>query len=348
MSDLLKIQEVNFETALIEHLQALGYETLLGSDIDRQSEDFRDVFIFDRLERAIRRINPGIPAKAVALVIQKISEASGGFDLIERNQAFMQFLQQGVRVSFFDGKEQRNELYKLIDFDHPESNDFLAVNQWTIHEIETKRPDLVLFINGMPLVVFELKSPSREETDTSDAYLQIRNYLQSIPSFFVPNVFCVLSDLADTRVGTITSPETRFVQWKSSDGSYDKTKWADYRVMLDGMCQKDRLVDIIHNFTCFNNGDQTFKILAGYHQYFAVNKALESVNEAIGGDGKGGVFWHTQGSGKSLSMVFLAHLLEEKLNSPTIVVITDRNDLDSVLQVFRLPASDARSGTEPS
>ena len=160
MSDLLKIQEVNFETALIEHLQALGYETLLGSDIDRQSDDFRDVFIFDRLERAIRRINPGISAKAVALVIQKISEASGGFDLVERNQAFMQFLQQGVRVSFFDGKEQRNELYKLIDFDHPESNDFLAVNQWTIHEIETKRPDLVLFINGMPLVVFELKSPS--------------------------------------------------------------------------------------------------------------------------------------------------------------------------------------------
>lgn len=331
MSDLLKIQEVNFETALIEHLQALGYETLLGSDIDRQSEDFRDVFIFDRLERAIRRINPGIPAKAVALVIQKISEASGGFDLIERNQAFMQFLQQGVRVSFFDGKEQRNELYKLIDFDHPESNDFLAVNQWTIHEIETKRPDLVLFINGMPLVVFELKSPSREETDTSDAYLQIRNYLQSIPSFFVPNVFCVLSDLADTRVGTITSPETRFVQWKSSDGSYDKTKWADYRVMLDGMCQKDRLVDIIHNFTCFNNGDQTFKILAGYHQFFAVRKAVARAIEATKTNGKIGVFWHTQGSGKSLSMVFFVHLLLQYIKTATIIVITDRNDLDDQL-----------------
>ena len=253
------------------------------------------------------------------------------FELVERNQAFLKFLQQGVRISFFDGKEQRNELYKLIDFEHPECNDFLAVNQWTIHEIETKRPDLVLFINGMPLVVFELKSPSREETDTSDAYLQIRNYLQAIPSFFVPNVFCVLSDLADTRVGTITSPETRFVQWKSADGSYDKTKWADYRVMLDGMCKKERLLDIIQNFTCFNVGDPTFKILAGYYQYFAVKKAVDRALEATKTNGKIGVFWHTQGSGKSLSMVFFVHLLLQYLKTATIIVITDRNDLDSQL-----------------
>ncbi len=331
MSDLLKIQEVNFETALIEHLQDLGYETLLGSDIERQSEDYRDVFIVERLEHALRRINPGITPKAVTLVIQKISETSGLFELVERNQVFLKFLQQGVRISFFDGKEQRNELYKLIDVEHPERNDFLAVNQWTIHEIETKRPDLVIFLNGMPLVVFELKSPSREETDTSDAYLQIRNYLQAIPSFFVPNVFCVLSDLADTRVGTITSPETRFVQWKSADGSYDKTKWADYRVMLDGMCKKERLLDIIQNFTCFNVGDPTFKILAGYHQYFAVKKAVDRALEATKTNGKIGVFWHTQGSGKSLSMVFFVHLLLQYLKTATIIVITDRNDLDSQL-----------------
>ena len=331
MSDYLKIQEAHFETALIEHLQDLGYETLYGPDISRQSEDYRDVFIVDRLETALRRINPGITAKAVGLIINKISDTSDLLDLVERNQAFMKYLQHGVRISFFDGKEQRNELYKLIDFEHPEANDFLAVNQWTIHEIETKRPDLVLFINGMPLVVFELKSPSREETDTSDAYLQIRNYLQSIPSFFAPNVFCVLSDLADTRVGTITSPETRFVQWKSADGSYEKTKWADYRVMLDGMCKKDHLIDIIQNFVCFNVGDPTFKILAGYHQYFAVKKAVDRAIAATKTNGKIGVFWHTQGSGKSLSMVFFVHLLLQYIKTATIIVITDRNDLDNQL-----------------
>ena len=331
MTDLLKIQEVNFESALIEQLQELGYETLFGPDIDRQSEDYRDVFIIERLENALRRINPGITPKAVNLIIQKISDTSALFELVDRNKEFLKFIQHGVRISFFDGKEQHTELYKLIDLEHPELNDFLAVNQWTVHEIETKRPDLVLFINGMPLVVFELKSPSREEADISDAYLQIRNYLQAIPSFFVPNVFCVLSDLADTRVGTITSPETRFVQWKSADGSYDNTKWADYRVMLEGMCKKERLLDIIQNFTCFNVGDPTFKIIAGYHQYFAVKKAVERALEATKTNGKIGVFWHTQGSGKSLSMVFFVHLLLQYLKTATIIVITDRNDLDSQL-----------------
>lgn len=180
--------------------------------------------------------------------------------------------------------------------------------------------------------MFELKSPSREETDASDAYLQLRNYMKHIPSLFVPNVFCVMSDMSDTRVGTITAPEDRFVEWKSVDGSYEETQHATYETLFEGAFPKERLLDIIKNFVCFNDSNEdVIKILAGYHQYFAVHKAAKRAVEAVEGDGKIGVFWHTQGSGKSLSMVFLAHMLQEKLNSPTIVVITDRNDLDDQL-----------------
>ena len=199
-------------------------------------------------------------------------------------------------------------------------------------EYSEKRPDLIVFVNGMPLVLFELKSPSREETDASDAYLQLRNYMHHIPSIFVPNVFCVMSDMAETRVGTITADEDRYVAWKSVDGDYSETKAATWKTMVDGMLPKARLLDIIKNFVCFNDsGERIVKILAAYHQYFGVTKAIERAGQAVAGDGKIGVFWHTQGSGKSLSMVFFAHLLQARLDSPTIAVITDRNDLDDQL-----------------
>lgn len=235
-------------------------------------------------------------------------------------------------MRYFDGKEERNDIVRLLDFDNPESNTFHVVNQWTFVEYSEKRPDVICFVNGMPLVVFELKSPSREETDASDAYLQLRNYMHHIPSLFVPNVFCVMSDMAETRVGTITSDEDRYVAWKSVDGDYSETKMATWKTMVDGMMPKARLMDIIKNFVCFNDaGEKVIKILAAYHQYFGVTKAIDRAVEAVDGDGKIGVFWHTQGSGKSLSMVFFAHLLQERLNCPTIVVITDRNDLDDQL-----------------
>ena len=180
----------------------------------------------------------------------------------------------------------------------------------------------------------ELKSPSREETDASEAYRQLRNYMQEIPSMFVYNAICVMSDHLTSKAGTITSGEDRFMEWKTVDGSYENTQYAQFDTFFEGMFQKERLLDIIKNFICFSNeGVNVFKILAGYHQYFAVNKAIVSTKRAAadGGDGKGGVFWHTQGSGKSLSMVFYAHLLQEALDSPTIVVLTDRNDLDDQL-----------------
>ena len=318
-----------FEQGVIDHLcSEHGYEYLYGPDVPRSSDAFDDAFLPDVVESALERINPGADRRALFAAITKLKEIEGG-TLVAKNKAFMDMLQGGVGVRWFDGKEDRNDIVRLFDFDDPERNMFHVVNQWTYIERGTnKRPDVIVFVNGLPLVLFELKSPARAEADNEDAYQQIQNYKRQIPTFFVYNAFCVISDMLHTKVGTITANESRFVEWKSVDGSYEATQYADWKTPLDGMFPKARLVDILKNFILFSEDK---KILAGYHQYFAVNKALESVHEAIGGDGKGGVFWHTQGSGKSLSMVFLAHLLEEKLDSPTIVVITDRNDLDSQL-----------------
>ena len=178
----------------------------------------------------------------------------------------------------------------------------------------------------------ELKSPSREETDVSEAYRQIQNYKHEIPSMFIYNAICVMSDLLQSRAGTITSGEDRFMEWKTVDGNYENTQYAQFDTFFKGIFEKERLLDILKNFICFSNEQKgSAKILAGYHQYFAVKKAIASTQKATETDGKGGVFWHTQGSGKSLSMVFYAQLLQKALNSPTIVVLTDRNDLDDQL-----------------
>ena len=328
----LDINEDFFERTLIERLvEKHGYKFLHGPDVARSTNEYRDVFLPGIFSSALARINKELPSAAIQEAILKLSNIEGG-SLEQRNETFTDYLQSGVEVRYFDGKEERNDIVRLLDFDNPESNTFHVVNQWTFVEYSEKRPDVICFVNGMPLVVFELKSPSREETDASDAYLQLRNYMHHIPSLFVPNVFCVMSDMAETRVGTITSDEDRYVAWKSVDGDYSETKMATWKTMVDGMMPKTRLMDIVKNFVCFNDaGEKVVKILAAYHQYFGVTKAIDRAVEAVDGDGKIGVFWHTQGSGKSLSMVFFAHLLQERLNCPTIVVITDRNDLDDQL-----------------
>lgn len=329
---VMKIDENFFEQAIIDRLvDEHGYEYLHGPDVARTSDEYRDVFLPGILEDSLRRINKKLPNAAIQEAILKISNVEGG-SLEQRNETFTDYLQSGVEVRYFDGKEERDDIVRLLDFENPDDNSFHAVNQWTFVEYSEKRPDLIVFVNGMPLVLFELKSPSREETDASDAYLQLRNYMHHIPSIFVPNVFCVMSDMAETRVGTITADEDRYVAWKSVDGDYSETKAATWKTMVDGMLPKARLLDIIKNFVCFNDsGERIVKILAAYHQYFGVTKAIERAGQAVAGDGKIGVFWHTQGSGKSLSMVFFAHLLQARLDSPTIVVITDRNDLDDQL-----------------
>ena len=330
--DSSRINEDWFEQVVVEHLvDNLGYEHLYGPDVRRSSDDYRDVFLPDVLPDALARINKELPSAAIDEAILKISNVEGG-TLEQRNETFNDYLQSGVEVRYFDGEQDRDEIVRLLDFNDPGNNDFHVVNQWTFVEYSEKRPDVIVFVNGMPLVMFELKSPSREETDASDAYKQLRQYMRQIPGMFVPNVFCVMSDMSETRVGTITADEDRFVAWKSVDGDYSETKAATWKTMLDGMLPKERLLDIIRNFVCFNDSnDRIVKILAVYHQYFGVRKAIERATKAVEGDGKIGVFWHTQGSGKSLSMVFFAHLLQSRLDSPTIVVITDRNDLDDQL-----------------
>ena len=329
---VMKINEEFFEDVIVEHLvEELEYEHLYGPDIERTDDRYRDVFLPGVLPAALGRINPGLPRAAVEEAVRKIGDIEAG-SLEQRNEVFNGYLQNGVEVHFFDGKEDRNDIVYLLDYANPDNNDFHVVNQWTFVEYSEKRPDVIVFVNGMPLVLFELKSPSREETNASEAYLQLRNYMRHIPSLFVPNVFCVMSDMSETRVGTITADEDRYVAWQSVDGDYSQTYAAGWSAMLDGMLRKERLLDLVKNFVCFNNNASGLvKILAAYHQYFAVRKAIVRTREAVKGDGKIGVFWHTQGSGKSLSMVFFAHMLQDALDSPTIVVITDRNDLDDQL-----------------
>lgn len=321
--------EQSYENSVIELFQNMGYTHVYGPDIENR--DFYSPLYEDVLEDSIYRINPSVPKAAIQEALLKIKNFDNG-ELLQQNNIFMDYLQNGITVKYQENGEQRSTIVYLIDYKNVDNNSFIVANQWTFIENSEKRPDVLLFINGLPLVLFELKSPSREETDSSQAYRQIRNYMKEIPSMFIYNAICVMSDMLTSKAGTITSDETRYMEWKTKDGNYENNQHAQFDTLIEGIFTKERLLDILKNFICFNNdGLNTFKILAGYHQYFAVKKAIESTKKATKTDGKGGVFWHTQGSGKSLSMVFYAHLLQEALNSPTIVVLTDRNDLDNQL-----------------
>ena len=323
------LTEAAYENSVIELFQHLGYTHVYGPDIENR--DFNSPLYLDILEDSICRINPNVPKSAIQEALFKIKNFDNG-ELLQQNKIFMDYLQNGITVRYLENGEQRSTIVYLVDYKNVDNNSFIIANQWTFVENSEKRPDVLLFINGLPLVLFELKSPSREETDSSQAYRQIRNYMKEIPSMFIYNAICVMSDLLISKAGTITSDETRYMEWKTKDGNYENNQYAQFDTFVEGIFQKERFLDILKNFICFNNdGPNTFKILAGYHQYFAVKKAIESTKHATQTDGKGGVFWHTQGSGKSLSMVFYAHLLQEALNSPTVVVITDRNDLDNQL-----------------
>ena len=322
-------REEDYEKSLIELFQNdLEYEYVYGPDIER---DFYSPFYEDVLIDSLYRINHGATNDAIQDALFKLKNFENG-ELVQKNAIFMDYLQNGIPVRYFVDGEERSSIVYLVDYKNPENNSFVVANQWTFIENSNKRPDLILFLNGLPIVLMELKSPSREETDASEAYRQLRNYMQEIPSMFIYNAICVMSDQLISKAGTITSGEDRFMEWKTKDGNYENTQYAQFDTFFEGIFQKERLLDIIKNFICFSNeGINSYKILAGYHQYFAVKKAIESTKHATVTNGKGGVFWHTQGSGKSLSMVFYAHLLQEALDSPTIVVLTDRNDLDDQL-----------------
>lgn len=321
--------EANYENSVIELFKSdLGYEYAYGPDIER---DFYSPLYEEVLLDSLYRLNKDLPDDAIQDALFKLKNFENG-ELVQKNAAFMDYLQNGIPIRYFVSGEERSSIAYLVDYKNSDNNSFIIANQWTFIENSNKRPDILVFLNGLPVVLIELKSPSRQETDASEAYLQIRNYMQEIPSMFIYNAICVMSDQLTSKAGTITSGEDRFMEWKTKDGDYENTQYAQFDTFFEGMFQKERLLDIIKNFICFSNeGINSFKMLAGYHQYFAVRKAIESTKNATVTDGKGGVFWHTQGSGKSLSMVFYAHLLQEALESPTIVVLTDRNDLDDQL-----------------
>lgn len=322
--------ENTFEQAVIELLQNMGYSHIYAPNMGRT--DFSSPLMESALIDSLVRINKKLPIEAINEAVYKLNNFESG-SLVQKNKTFMGYLQNGVEVKYVYNGEERNSIVYLIDYNEVDNNTFYAVNQYTyIENSNNRRPDVILFINGLPLVLMELKSPSKDEVGAENAYNQIRNYIQDIPSMFIYNAICVISDLSTNKAGTITSGFDRFMEWKTKDGNYENTAYAQFDTFYEGMFQRERLLDIIKNFILFAGDSQNpIKILAGYHQYFAVRKAIEKAKVATTTDGKGGVFWHTQGSGKSLSMVFYAHLLQEVLDSPTIVVMTDRIDLDDQL-----------------
>ena len=322
-------KEFDYEDAVLQlFTQTLGYAYVYGPDVER---DYRSPLYEEVLAASLQELNPGLPQAALDDAMARLKTFDSG-SLVQKNRVFTDYLQNGVPVKYVTGGEERSGLAYVADFRRPERNRFIVANQWTVVENCERRADVVLFVNGLPLAVVELKSPSRTETDASEAYRQLRNYQHDIPSLFIYNQVCVMSDLTVSKAGTLTSGEDRFMEWKTKDGSYENTQAAQFDTFFEGLFEKARFLDILRNFVCFNvDGERTFKILAGYHQYFAVRKAIASTERAAKTDGKGGVFWHTQGSGKSLSMVFYTHALQQTLESPTVVVITDRNDLDNQL-----------------
>ena len=327
---MLSFTEDTFEQAIIELFENMGYTHIYAPDMNRT--DYSRPLLDDVLRDCLVRLNWNLPVTAIDEAILKLNDFDAG-SLLQKNMVFMDYLQNGITVKYAVNGEERSSVVRLIDYTDAAKNDFYVVNQYTFVENgNNRRPDIILFINGMPLVLMELKSPSKDEVGAENAYNQIRNYMQDIPSMFYYNAICVISDLSTNKAGTITSGLDRFMEWKTKEGDYENTAYAQFDTFYEGIFQKERLLDILKNFILFSgDGQKQFKILAGYHQYFAVRKAIEKAKIATKTDGKGGVFWHTQGSGKSLSMVFYAHLLQEALDSPTIVVMTDRIDLDDQL-----------------
>ena len=241
--------EANFENAIIELFRDhLKYDYIYGPDIVR---DYTQPLYMDQVRSSLKEINRKLPQAAIDETINKITIFEGG-TLIQKNSVFHDYLQNGMDINYYNGKEMCSTRVKLIDFDLPLKNTFTIANQWTIDEHSIKRTDIIIFINGFPLVVMELKSPSRENTDVSEAYRQLRNYMLEIPSLFIYNAFCVMSDQATSKAGTITAGEDRFMEWKTADGTKEDFSFANFEVLFQGMFDKERLIEIIRNFICFS------------------------------------------------------------------------------------------------
>lgn len=339
-----RLAESDVEEHTLAWLRDLGYTTLFGPDIapgEQRAERtaWQDVVLKHRLEAAIGRLNPEIPADARETAMRKILHPDSP-SLIANNRAFHRMLVDGVEVEYrrTDGTI-KGDYVRLVDFEHPEKNDWLAVNQFTIIENHNnRRPDVILFVNGLPLVVIELKNPADEKATIETAFRQIQTYKQQIPSLFVFNEMVVISDGVDAYIGTYTAIRERFMPWRTIEGEkLAPPTMLRLEVMAKGVFDRGRFLDILKNYIVFEIDDEggTTKKMAGYHQYHAVKSAVGSIVKASRpeGDRRGGVVWHTQGSGKSLTMVFFTGeiVLNPTMENPTIVVITDRNDLDDQL-----------------
>lgn len=346
------ITENIIEESAIEILQSQGWKYVNGKEISPEGlfcerDSFSQIILITRLRESIARINPQIPADAQEAALQKILRIHSP-ELLHGNELFHKELIEKVKISYQQNGFERSHEVALIDFENPNNNQFLVVNQYTIIENnQNKRPDILLFINGIPLVVIELKNAASENADIVSAYQQIQTYKAIIPSLFTYNAICIISDGLECKAGSVSADIKRYMTWKSADGVKDASRFKpQLEILLKGMLQPATLLDLVRNFIVFEKTKkedsktgliqiQTEKKLAAYHQYYAVNKAVQSSVTASGvnGDKRGGVVWHTQGSGKSLSMVFYSGKLitAPSMQNPTIVVITDRNDLDDQL-----------------
>lgn len=369
------LNENAIEILAIERLRALGYEYIYAPNIapdgiTPERESFADVLLINRLQAAVKRINPTIAQPALDEAIKVIQRISSP-ELLANNETFHRLLTEGVNVSYQKDGNQRGDLVWLVDFINPQNNDFVVANQFKIIENnQNKRPDVILFVNGIPLVVIELKNATDENATIKSAYQQLNTYKETIPSLFTYNGFVVVSDGLEAKSGSISAGLSRYMAWKTADGKGEASKLiSQLETLIDGMLNKSTLLDLIRHFIVFEKSSKegpkqadgtpglisisTVKKLAAYHQYYAVNAAvistLRATAEAVSlaqtpaiyglsdvrnqpnGDRKAGVVWHTQGSGKSLSMVFYTGKIVLALNNPTILVITDRNDLDDQL-----------------
>lgn len=335
--------EDKIEQSTLDTLAQIGWEIVNGPTIGpdgTRERRYSDVTLNRRLEIALARINPDIPATSRDEALRRIIRVSSG-ELLTDNYDFHKLLTDGVDVEYrhSDGSVRTTQV-QLFDFDNPTNNDFVAINQLTvIQDNVNRRPDVVLYVNGLPLVVIELKNATDSKANLQAAFNQIQTYKDQISGLFRFNELCVISDGIDARIGTLTAPMERFMSWKTISGERVEDGMPELDTLARGVFDKQRLLDIIQNFIVFERDSKdessVIKKVAAYHQYWAVNKALNRTVDATQpqADHRAGVVWHTQGSGKSLSMMFYTGKLirDVRLGNPTIVVVTDRNDLDGQL-----------------
>ena len=346
------ITEDKIEAFAIEVLQSMGWEYVHGFAIapgaeQAERENFEQIILVDRLRKSVSVLNPNIPHDAQEQAVQKVLRIYSP-ELLHNNETFHQLLVEKVKIPYQQDGFERSYEVAIMDFENPLNNEFLCVNQYTIVEKnQNKRPDILLFVNGLPLVIIELKNAADENATMRKAFDQLQTYKSTIPSLFTYNTICVISDGMECKAGSVSAGFSRFMTWKTADGKKEASRFIpQLEILLKGMLNPSTLLDLVRNFIVFEKSKkedaktgitqiETVKKLAAYHQYYAVNKAVQSsiIASGVNGDKRGGVVWHTQGSGKSLSMVFYSGKLitAPEMQNPTILVITDRNDLDDQL-----------------